>query len=312
MKKIIPLALLVSLALASCDSGGSTPADSTPPSVSLSGTQGGQAVTLTATATDASPITKVEFYRGTSTTPFSTDTTAPYNATYSVSSADNGSVGFTAKAYDSAGNVGQADTAVNVYVAPSTAKTLYQGLWLWATLNEKGDVTRAGLTYFDEEFKGTYGLNAIGLYAELSDPNNVDSTLSPKGFSTLGPATAPNLLQARFWKGQTEADAKLDILADDDNNRMESMEDGSAFFYDDDGEIKNDDGSISVVAFGMSQLTDEVVSAASLPSSKGPVELPAAALKRLSALSKPGLAGRARQEMALKSILGQMQLELQR
>lgn len=259
MKKIIPLTLFISLALASCDTGGSTtPKDMTPPSVSLSGSQSGTAVSLTATATDASPITKVEFYRGTSTTPFYTDTAAPYNATYSVSSTDNGTVSFTAKAYDNAGNVGQGGTTVNVYVAPPATKTLYQGVWLWLTINAQGDVTRSGLAVYDEEGNLNYGKVAAGVYGEYAVPTDYNSTFTAQGFTILGPVTESGLLQARFLKGTTPDSTQMDILADDDDNIWGQLDNGSAFFFDDDAELRNDDGTSTVVSFGMGQISDQL------------------------------------------------------
>ena len=58
---------------------------------------------LAATASDAVGVTKVEFFRG--ATLIGTDTTAPYEQAVAFTPADIGSVAFTAKAYDAAGNI---------------------------------------------------------------------------------------------------------------------------------------------------------------------------------------------------------------
>lgn len=97
------------------------PLDSTPPTVSLSGSATSittaSTLNLTATAADNVGVTRVEFYRGTSL--LSTDTTAPYNASLSITSALNGTHTFTAVAYDAAGNK-TTSSAVNVSVNIST------------------------------------------------------------------------------------------------------------------------------------------------------------------------------------------------
>ena len=69
--------------------------------------------TLTATASDAVGIAKVEFYRG--TTLIATDTAAPYSQVVDLVPADAGTIAFTAKAYDAAGNV-TTSNVVNVAV----------------------------------------------------------------------------------------------------------------------------------------------------------------------------------------------------
>jgi len=72
-------------------------------------------VTLTASASDASGIAKVEFYRDGNF--LNADTTAPYTQGVNLGAADNGTVHFTAKAYDTVGNVGfSADVPVTVAV----------------------------------------------------------------------------------------------------------------------------------------------------------------------------------------------------
>lgn len=105
------------LLLSAC--GGGPAGDTTAPTVALSASQSSTTVNLAATASDDVGVTKVEFYKGSETTPFATDTTAPYTASFTVSSANNGTLNVTAKAYDAAGNQGQGGAQVAVYVAPA-------------------------------------------------------------------------------------------------------------------------------------------------------------------------------------------------
>ncbi|HCL57342.1 MAG TPA: hypothetical protein DHW82_10100 [Spirochaetia bacterium] len=69
-------------------------------------------VSIDVTATDNVGVTKVEFYIGTSTTPLSTDTTAPYNTSWTV--AQDGLYTITVKAYDAAGNIKTVTKSVTV------------------------------------------------------------------------------------------------------------------------------------------------------------------------------------------------------
>ncbi|MFC4638191.1 glycosyl hydrolase family 18 protein [Deinococcus hohokamensis] len=103
-----------------CD-GGTAPGDTTPPTVSLTATPqtvtAAGTVSLSATASDNVGVTRVEFYRG--ATLLASDTTSPYSASDSVTSAQNGTQTYTAKAYDAAGNTKSASTSVSVNIAGS-------------------------------------------------------------------------------------------------------------------------------------------------------------------------------------------------
>ena len=91
--------------------------DTTAPTVQLFGAPTGliapATTTLTATASDVVGIAKVEFFRG--ATLIATDTTAPYSQVVNLSVADAGTIAFTAKGYDAAGNVATSNV-VNVAV----------------------------------------------------------------------------------------------------------------------------------------------------------------------------------------------------
>jgi hypothetical protein len=98
--------------------------DTTSPTVSVTSPTAGASVNgtvnITATASDTSGISKVEFL--VDGTLKGTDTTAAYSYSWDTSTATNGSHTITAKAYDAAGNVGTS-TGVAVTVNNTTADT---------------------------------------------------------------------------------------------------------------------------------------------------------------------------------------------
>jgi hypothetical protein len=117
----VPAALLALSVLACGDASSPLTVDTTPPTVAL--TLGSNSITtagdlaISATASDAVGVTRVEFYEriaGTEAGPtkIGEDASEPYQLQRPVlSAADNGSYEFTAKAYDAAGNVGTSSVA---------------------------------------------------------------------------------------------------------------------------------------------------------------------------------------------------------
>ena len=88
----------------------------TPSSLAVS--SAGQ-LTLSATASDNRAVTRVEFYRG--ATLLATDTTAPYSHGLALTAPDNGSLSFSARAFDARNNQGQDLKSVSVAILPSIA-----------------------------------------------------------------------------------------------------------------------------------------------------------------------------------------------
>ncbi len=91
--------------------------DVTAPTVALTSPSGGSTVSgtvsLTANASDNVGVNKVEFYQN--NTLIGTSSTAPYSFSWNTTLVANGTYTITAKAYDSAGNVGLSQsTAINV------------------------------------------------------------------------------------------------------------------------------------------------------------------------------------------------------
>ena len=101
------------------------PADTTPPTVSLSSSSlnvtAAGSITLTATASDNVGVTKVEFYDG--ATLLGSKTAAPYTQSVALTNADNGTHAYTAKAYDAAGNTRASTPATSVVVNIPAATT---------------------------------------------------------------------------------------------------------------------------------------------------------------------------------------------
>ncbi len=96
-------------------------ADTSAPSVSLSASPPSVVApgssTLSANASDATGVAKVEFYRGAML--IATDFTPPYQHTLNLTLADVGNAGYSAKAYDAAGNVGTSNL-ISLSVLPDT------------------------------------------------------------------------------------------------------------------------------------------------------------------------------------------------
>ncbi len=86
-------------------------ADITPPTVNLTAPANGAtlngSIELQATASDASGVSKLEFYANGSL--LFSDSTAPFAYTWNTGAVENGSYAFAAKAYDIHGNVGSDD-----------------------------------------------------------------------------------------------------------------------------------------------------------------------------------------------------------
>ncbi len=101
------------------------PADTTPPTVSLSSSSlsvtAAGSITLTATASDNVAVTKVEFYDG--ATLIGTKTAAPYTQSVAFTNANNGTHSYSAKAYDAAGNTRASTPTTDVVVNIAAAAT---------------------------------------------------------------------------------------------------------------------------------------------------------------------------------------------
>jgi endoglucanase len=113
--------------------------DVVPPNVSLvssaTNVTAAGSITLTATATDNVGVVRVDFFDG--TTQIGTDATAPYTLVINLTSANNGSHAYTAKATDAAGNSRSSTPAVTVTVSIPLAAAVFR-------VNPQGRITRNG------------------------------------------------------------------------------------------------------------------------------------------------------------------------
>jgi Bacterial Ig domain/Calcineurin-like phosphoesterase len=138
----------------------STP-DTTPPTVTISAPANGTTVSaqsvINATATDASGISKVEFY--VDGTLIAIDTGSPYETSFNTTTLANGSHSLQAKAFDTAGNTGTSAT-VTIMVANNTGSTIVGDLdgnnivnifdvsilvSRWGTNDPKADLDKNGI-----------------------------------------------------------------------------------------------------------------------------------------------------------------------
>jgi hypothetical protein len=140
-------------------------------------------VQVSATASDNQAVASVEFYAG--ETLIGTDTTAPYEVSWNSTTAANGSVTLTTKAYDSAGNVTQsAGRAVTVdnaaptvaITSPANGSSVFLSTTVQASAGDNRGVTQ--VVFYD-------GATVIG--ADTTAPYSVSWNLLsvPKGWHTL-------------------------------------------------------------------------------------------------------------------------------
>jgi hypothetical protein len=135
-----PNCQLSAYVLASSSTGGGT-TDTTAPTTSLTAPTNGSSVsgttTVTASASDAVGVTKVDFYLDGSLV--ASDTTSPYSFGWTTTASSNGSHNLFTKAYDAAGNVGTSST-VTVTVANTDSTAPSQPTNLTATAQSQTSV----------------------------------------------------------------------------------------------------------------------------------------------------------------------------
>ena len=193
-----------------------TPKDSTPPTVSLSrGESDTGALTVAATVNDNVSVTKVEFYQG--VTLLATDTTEPFAYTPNLLATRTG---FTAKAYDAAGNVGTSP-AFDI-------TTLYQGVWGWTIRTADGATvldSGSAILYYES---GPVGVG-VGTVAGGGFENAAGTT---SGEVVLGPMGTPGALETGFLKAVPTSGATLvsEYFSGEDTDRMLATVQGKATF----------------------------------------------------------------------------------
>ncbi len=169
--------------------------DTVRPTVSLASSASNvttaQTITLTGTASDNVGVTRVELYDG--ATLLVSDTTSPYTLGVVLTSANNGTHSYSARAYDAAGNVGTS-SAVGVSVnIPGGAAAVYT--------SSNGKFMKNGV-----EIK-LYGLNWFGMETSnrvlhgLWTGRQLDDFLSDfvgKGFNALRLPLSPETINPGY------------------------------------------------------------------------------------------------------------------
>ncbi|NTY01611.1 Ig-like domain-containing protein [Deinococcus sp. JMULE3] len=180
MKLAAPLLLLTATLMTACTPGGTDTPDTTGPQLTLTQSTSNQDsdVTITASAADTSGVSRVEFYQKGLLK--DTDTTAPYEYTVNVLNDDR--TGFTAKAYDTKGNVSTS--------AVFNVTTLNQGVWEWGIYDSANTLLDSGIAVYDDEVIDTDGSVALGGYA--------NEALTRTGLTLLGNISSKTKLETAF------------------------------------------------------------------------------------------------------------------
>lgn len=177
--------------------------DTTPPTVSLAATPttvtaANTAITFTATATDNVAINKVEFYKA--GVLVGTDTTPPYNYSWTPTLADNGSNSFTAKAYDTATPTNNTATSTVVTVTVNIPDTVPPSIVINSPLN---GATITSATMITATASDNAGISKVIFYnstnvlctvlapgpyqCNFNPTNNGSKTLTAVAFDTATP-----------------------------------------------------------------------------------------------------------------------------
>ncbi|ACH38815.1 repeat-containing protein [Citrifermentans bemidjiense Bem] len=171
--------------------------DTTAPSVAISSPVAGSTVngtvSLYANASDNVGVTKVEFYLDGALQ--ATSTAAPYGFSWNTANAANGSYTVSAKAYDAAGNVGQASATVSVFndtTAPSVAisspvagSTVNGTVNLYANASDNVGVTKVEF-YLDGALQATSTAAPYGFSWNTTTAASGTHTLSAKAYDASG------------------------------------------------------------------------------------------------------------------------------
>jgi aryl-phospho-beta-D-glucosidase BglC (GH1 family) len=169
--------------------------DITPPTVSLASSATSVTtasnLTLTATATDATGVARVEFYDGAAL--LASDTTAPYQFVGALTSANNGTHSFTAKAFDAAGNAGLS-AAVSVTVnIPGGGAPVYTAAG-GKLLKDGAELKLFGLNWFGMETTDRV-LHGLWTGRQLDD---FLADFKSKGFNALRLPLSPETINPGY------------------------------------------------------------------------------------------------------------------
>lgn len=167
--------------------------DTTPPTVSASETGTSGTITLSATASDASGVSKVEFYVDGSLK--GSDTSSPYSMTLDSTTLTNGSHALIAKAYDPSNNVGTSSTVsfsvtnTTTDTTPPTVSASESGtsgtITLSATASDNVGVSSVEF-YVDGTLKGTDASSPYSMTLDSTTLSNGSHALTAKAYDAAG------------------------------------------------------------------------------------------------------------------------------
>lgn len=255
-----------------------TPSDTTPPTVSLTnpaegGTVSGQTA-ITATASDNTSITKVDFYANSALV--GSDNTTPYSVNWDTTKVANGNYTLIARAYDSANNVTTDSYVVTVQNGDTQAPTVPAGVT--ATVNSFNKVTVTWKASTDNVAVKSYQLVRNG--TPLADAGNVltyaDSTVTAStqysyqviavdaagnksAASTASVVTTPSMPDTQAPTTPTELSGAAVSPSQINLSWKASTDNSGAVTYDVYRKPQSGDavkvGSSSTVSFGVTNLT---------------------------------------------------------
>jgi len=185
---------------------GAPPSDTTSPTTSITSPAGGATVsatiTISATASDNVGVTQVQFF--VDGVLLSTDTTAPYSASWDTTTGADGAHSLTAQASDAAGNTG-ISAAVNVTVNTGTPPQGSVSISGPASM-DRGDRASYTVTLTNT---GSSTINGVSLSFAVS-PNSLLKNVSPGSSVAVG-NVAPGARVSQTWnvRGDNEGSGTI-------------------------------------------------------------------------------------------------------
>jgi hypothetical protein len=190
------------------------PPDTTPPTISITAPTDGSTVSdqvsLAATAGDASGVTSVSF--SVDGTLLSTDTTAPYAATWDSKAASNGSHSISATARDPAGNVGTA-TPIGVTVA-NVVDTTPPSVSVTAPAE---DATVSGQTQLEATASDDTGVASVTFFVDGTSVGTDAGAPYAVTWDTTTATNDPHTITATAVDAATNAGTSSDVHVTVDN-----------------------------------------------------------------------------------------------
>jgi aryl-phospho-beta-D-glucosidase BglC (GH1 family) len=176
---------------------GGTGGDTTPPTVSLASSATNvttaQTITLTATASDSVGVASVQFLDG--ATSLATDTSSPYSTTVALTSANNGTKTYTARACDAAGNCATSAAVTVTVNIGTTANFTIAASPATLTVNRSASGTST-IAITRTNFTASVSCSASGLPAGVTATFNPTATTGNSTVATFAASSTATLTTA--------------------------------------------------------------------------------------------------------------------